>query len=71
MDPVTAALNTLNTLLQIGMKVYDDTPAAIRQAEAVNWGQFILGIGNQIIALQSKVTDLINGTTVTVAGSTK
>jgi len=71
MDPVTAALNTLNTLLQIGMKVYDDTPAAIRQAEAANWGQFILGIGNQIIALQSKVTDLINGTTVTVAGSTK
>jgi hypothetical protein len=71
MDPVTAALNTLNTLLQIGMKVYDDTPVAIRQAEAANWGQFVVNIGNQILALQNKLTSLITDTTVTVSGSTK
>jgi hypothetical protein len=55
MDPLTAGLNTLNTLLAFIMKIYEDTPVATRQANNDVFGKFVLAIGTEILNLQSKI----------------
>ena len=58
MDPVTAALNFATALVQIATKVWDATPKELQQAEAKNWAQFCINIGDFIIGLQPEIKKL-------------
>lgn len=55
MDPLTAALNLASAIVALATKVWDDTPLALRQAEAANWAKFTVNIGDFIIGLQGQI----------------
>lgn len=54
MDPLTAGLNTLNTLLQFAMKIYDVTPEPLKVQGAADWAKFIHNISDSILSLQAQ-----------------
>jgi len=56
MDPITAGLNVLNLVLTFGMKVYDDTPVALRQQGAADWARFVHNIADAVLTAQAKLT---------------
>lgn len=55
MDPLTGILDLAKLALTFGMKVYDDTPVAIRQQAAADWGKFTHNIADVILTLQGKI----------------
>jgi hypothetical protein len=55
MDPITAVATTLNLVLTFAGKVYDDTPAPLRQQGAADWARFIHNIADAILATQAKL----------------
>ena len=55
MDPLTAALNLANTVVNAMMKIWDATPAELQHTEAANYAKFFINIGDFIISLQGKI----------------
>ena len=62
MDPLTvltAALALAQKALEFAMKIYDDTPLAIRQQGAADWGTFVHRIAAGILDLQKQIEALL------------
>jgi hypothetical protein len=59
MDPITQSLALANTALTLAMKIYDDTPQAMRSANAEQWGKFVHNVGGFILAMQAKINSVV------------
>ena len=59
MDPITAALNVANRLLEFGEKVWDATPPDLQQKAAADWAQFNHNIASFVLGLQVKINAIV------------
>lgn len=61
MDPLSAGLNILNSLVQFEMKVWDKLPEAMQIEQAVDQHKFVHNIASVVLGWQEDINKLIRG----------